>query len=126
MLSKASIYEIKRLGLGIFVLSLLMLLIFIMVFGYYTEFVLGTILGGTASFLNFIFLTISVEKSLDNKNNAKFNMSSGYFLRLLFAGAVIYFAIVSPYINHWSAILPFLFPKIIIMVLSIKDARKGK
>lgn len=126
MLSESSIYEIKRLGIGILVLSLLMFLIFTMFFGYTTSLLLGTIIGSVASYFNFIFLAISVEKSLENAKGAKYNMGSGYFFRLLFIGVVIYFAITSPYINHWATILPFLFPKFIIMFLSLIDARKGR
>ena len=127
MLSKSSIYEIKRLGIGILILSLLMLLIFIVTLGYDNSYLLGALLGAGASYLNFIFLAFGVENSVKrSKNAAKGYMGSGYFLRLAFIAVVIYFAINSPYINHWAAIIPLIFPRIVIMILGIIDSKKGE
>ena len=126
MLSKSSVYEIKRISLGVFILSVIQMIVVIITVGYNNSYLFGTLLGALVAILNFVFLAISVENSVKKSQGAaKGYMGSGYFLRLMFMGLIIYFAINSPYINHWATIIPLIFPRITIMLLGIIDSKKG-
>lgn len=126
MLSKSSVYEIKRISLGIFILSVIQMIVVIITVGYNNSYLFGTLLGALVSILNFVFLAISVENSVKKSQGAaKGYMGSGYFLRLMFMGLIIYLAINSPYIDHWTTIIPLIFPRITIMILGIIDSKKG-
>ena len=95
MLSKSSVYEIKRISFGVFILSIIQMIVVLIAFGYNNSYLFGTLLGASVAILNFVFLAISVENSVKKSQGAaKGYMGSGYFLRLMFMGLIIYFAII--------------------------------
>ena len=127
MLSKSILRDVLRVGIGIYILGVVMVLFFFIfkITGY--EVILGALLGCTYSTLSFLFLAISLETSLSKeKNAAKTSMGTGYTLRLLGAAAMIIWAIKAPYFNYLAAIIPLLFQRIVIMILSFSDTRKNK
>lgn len=104
----------------ILIMSALELLLFF-AFGYFNMAVLyGTALGALVSFLNFLFLAFSIEKSVNKeKKGAQSVMGTSYSLRLIFIAAAVVFAIKSPHINYLSALIPLIFPRIAIMISKV-------
>ena len=125
MLSASSVYELKRMGIGLLICSAVSAVIFSIVLGYQNSILFGTLLGFAVTFLNYFFLAVYIERSVKKKKNAALSaMGGGYFLRMVFIALMIYFAIKSEFINHWAMIVPLIFPRIIIMCLSYADTHK--
>ena len=117
MLSASSVYELKRMGIGLLICSAISAVIFSIVLGYQNSILFGTLLGFSAAFLNYFFLAVYIERSVKKKKNAA--LSAMGFIALM-----IYFAIKSEFINQWAMIVPLIFPRIIIMCLSYADTHK--
>jgi len=127
MLSKTSKRDVLRVSTGIFILGFVMVLFFFIfgITGY--EVILGALLGCSYSSLSFLLLALSLEKSLVKQEKiAGASMSTSYTARLLGAAVMIIIAIKSPYFNHWAAIIPLLFQRIVIMALTIYDNFKKR
>lgn len=109
----------------ILIMSALELLLFF-AFGYFNMAVLyGTALGALVSFLNFLFLAFSIEKSVNKeKKGAQTVMGTSYSLRLMLIAAVVVFAIKSPHINYLSTLIPLIFPRISIMISEVIIKRR--
>lgn len=124
MLSKELYAEVKKMLLCISAMSVAMVIIFA-AFGYFgVAVLLGALLGSVVASLNFLFLALAVEKSVNGNNSPKGAMMSSYSLRLLCIGAAVVFAIKSPYINYLAVIIPLIFPRIIIMLNNLLKKRK--
>lgn len=127
MLSEAVVYELKRMAIGLLIAAAVSFAVFCFIFGYENSILLGTLFGAAVAFLNYFFLAVYIERSVKKKKNAALSaMGGGYFLRMFFIAVMIYLAIKSNYINHWAMIVPLVFPRIIIMILSAMDSRKRR
>ena len=107
--------SIIQIAIGSLILGFVMDIVFFLVGRFDMTVVLGTIVGIICADLNFIFLGITVSKTLNNGKTAYMGVS--YLLRMAFIGAVVVFSIKSPYINYVSAAIPLVFPRVIITVL---------
>lgn len=56
MLSASSVYELKRMGIGLLICSAVSAVIFSIVLGYQNSILFGTLLGFAVAFLNYFFL----------------------------------------------------------------------
>ena len=125
-MSKEVIKEIKKMFFMILIMSALELLLFF-AFGYFNMAGLyGTLLGALVSFLNFLFLGITVEISVKKgKGGAQGAMGLSYTVRLLFIALAVIFAIKSPNINYVAAVIPLIFPRLGIMITKLFNKKKG-
>lgn len=107
-------------------LSILMILIF-WVMGRFTLSVLaGSIYGCFLSCFNFFLLAVTLNKAVDVKNGGKAVVGLSYTGRtvLLLLGAVI--GIVWLKVNAVSLIIPYVFPRIAIGIMQIREIRQGR
>jgi len=129
LLSKPILREVLRVSVCIFALGAIMVLVFAL-FGNFDLTVLwGALLGCVYACINFAHTAKSVERSASagSESAAKMKMMSGYYFRLILAAAVMFWAIKAPYFNMWAAVIPFIFPRISIYIVSIIDRiRRGK
>lgn len=81
--------------------------------------VLGNLLGAFFSVLNFVFLGFTVEAAVNKEEKqAQISIRVSRVLRNLMIGAVVIVSIYAPIFNVWTVALPFLFPKIGIIIRS--------
>lgn len=121
MIGKNLQKEVVKMAIGVFLLSLVMLGIFALL-GYFSyRAVLGALLGWAGCVLNYFFLAVCVEKAADKgEKGAKAYIGGTYTLRMLFIAAVIIVAIKMPlYFNYVATIIPFLFPRFVIMAFNL-------
>lgn len=113
--------------IGLLILGVIMYGVFA-AFGHYDlTVVLGALLGVAAAFANFAVLGMSVQKAVDkDAGGARISMASSYTLRMLMIAAVVVFAIKSPYINYLAAIIPLIFPRIVIMFFNLKKEKSDE
>lgn len=128
MLSKPILREVMRVSVCILALGAIMVAVFALFGKFDMTVLLGAILGCVYACLNFALTAKSVERSAEagSESAAKMKMMSGYYFRLILAAAVMFWAIKAPYFNMWAAVIPFIFPRISIYIISITDRiRRG-
>lgn len=120
--------DILKIFSGIVVLSIVMDIVFFAVGHFDVTVLWGTMLGVACATLNFVFLAITVSMSLSKGKSASGYMGISYLVRLAFIGAVIVYAIKSPYINYVATAIPLVFPRIVIITLQgiLKRTKKSE
>ena len=113
--------QIVQIALGALILSGAELLVYLIIRRMSLSVLLGTLYGCAFTVLSFILLAYFVQKAVDkSENGAKAYMSGAYTLRLLLTAAMVVAAFKIPQINWLAAVIPLLFPRLIIMVLNLK------
>ena len=84
---------------------------------------LGLALGSAGMYCNLLLLRRSILQAV---HNGKTRTLGGYLLRCGVASAVIAAAMLSDSINSVTAVLPFLYPKLIFGFLAISGKHTGK
>ncbi|NLJ91104.1 MAG: hypothetical protein GX323_09420, partial [Clostridiales bacterium] len=80
--------EVITIGIGIVVCSIITMIVFLIIGKYDLSVLLGTVYGGVISFLNFLFLAMTVQKIADMAeqniiDDAKKRMQASYSSRQL-------------------------------------------
>lgn len=125
MIEKNLLNEVKKMALGVFVLSAVMVGIFALC-GFFTiRVVWGALLGASVCVLNYLFLAYCVSKAVDKgEGGAKSYIGGTYTLRMIVIAATIIAAIKLPqYFNYLATAIPFVFPRIVIMIFNLKNKR---
>ena len=114
--------ETKHIAIGTLSLTAIMLLIFAILKKFDYTVLLGAILGSAWAILNFFLLGLTVQKATkENENKSRQVIQLSYSLRLLLTMGVGVLGIFVPIFNWVAVICPFLFPRITIFVMSIKN-----
>lgn len=82
---------------------------------------LGLLLGSAGMYANLLLLRRSVQNAV---YHGRTNTIGGYLLRLAIASAVIGAGLKLPQVSALTAVLPFLYPKLIFGVLAVWMPRK--
>lgn len=117
--------EILRMCIGVSVLSILMIAGFTL-FGRFDMPVLyGALLGTGVTLLNYFLLALSVAHVVNKKDekNAKLFMNISYFLRIILIAATVATAIRFPFFNAVAVVMPFIFERIVIFIIHIRDGK---
>lgn len=125
MLEKNLLKEVYRMAVGVLILSAVSVIVFL-VLGYFDITVIyGTLLGAAVCVLNYFFLALSIQKAVSkSEGGAKGTLGSSYTLRMILIGVTVYAGIKISYFNYVAVIIPFLFPRIIIMAINFIQNRK--
>lgn len=126
MINKNLLKEVVRVGIGVYILTALMILIFLLTGFFSLQVVFGGLLGATVCIFNFYYLACCVEKAMekDDGREARNYVSGSYFFRIIIVAAAIIVAIKLPgYFNYIATAIPFIFPRIVITILNI--GKKG-
>ncbi len=117
--------EIIRMCIGVSVMSAIMIAGFA-IFGRFDLPVLyGAILGTAVTILNYFLLALSVSHVVNKKDEktAKLFMNTSYLFRIIFIAAAVAVAINFPFFNYIAVILPFVFERIVIMIIHMRDGK---
>jgi hypothetical protein len=142
--------ETKKMALGVGVLTVLMIAVFLIIRKFDFTVLLGAILGCAAAVGNFFLMALTVQKVTgdmpvlpkkeeetdeaedeekerplsDEAKQAGKKMQLSFLLRMLMLGAVAVLAITAPVFHPWAALLPMLFPRIVIALRSLFETKQ--
>ncbi len=125
MLSKNLFKEVIKMLIGVFILSFIMVIVFFILNGFDIRVIWGALLGSTVCVLNYFFLALSIENAVSKGDKAKGSMGISYMLRMVFIGISILVAIKLPCFNYVAAVIPFLFPRIVLLISAKKGGDKN-
>ncbi len=140
--------ETKKIACGTGVLTLLMIAVFLILRKFDYTVVLGALLGMSAAVGNFFLMALTVQKVTesmpklpprekseddpdgpedektdpplsDEAKQAGKKMQLSYTLRMLALAAVAALAIAAPIFHPWAALIPLLFPRIVISIMNL-------
>lgn len=118
---KETIYIAAFVGL----LSVLMQAVFLVLSKWDYTVLLGNLLTGAASILNFLFLGITVQKAvLKDEEAAKKTMQASRLYRMLFLLVVVLIGVNVPVFSMWAVLIPLFFPRIAIAFRPMFDKKK--
>ena len=145
----AYLAETKKMALGVGVLTVLMIAVFLVARQFDLSVLLGALLGALAAAGNFFLMARTVQKVTDGMPKlpkrdeeetededskdqpiseeaarAGKKMQLSFLLRLLMMGAVAVLAVKSPLFHPWAALLPMLFPRIVIALRGFFENRQ--
>ncbi|MFQ7292763.1 MAG: ATP synthase subunit I [Monoglobales bacterium] len=126
MLSRETLKSIAIISIGSLLLTAIMLIIFAISRNFNSKVILGGIAGTFYSILNFILLAITVEKMLSKEEKAKANLTAelSYVARFFLTAVFVIWSIKAEYINYLAAIIPIIFPQLIIRIYGFTSIRK--
>ena len=120
MIEKNLLKEVGKMAIGLAVMSALMIGVFALIGQFSYQVIWGTLLGYTVCLLNYLFMAYCVSKAVEKDiNQAKAYISSTYGIRMIIIAITIIVAIRNPqWFNYIATAIPFLFPRIVIMVFN--------
>lgn len=102
------------------VLDVIIWLLSLLIMGFQIAVLLGFVLGSIGMLANLFLLRRSI---LNAVHFGKTRDMAGYLLRCLIASVMIAIGLSSSYVNAITAVLPFLYPKVIFGILSVHKNR---
>ena len=140
--------ETRKMALGVGVLTVLMIAVFLIIRQFDYTVLLGAVLGAAAAVGNFFLMALTVQKVTDGMpvlpkqdegetedeekeqplsdeaKQAGKKMQLSFLLRMLMLGGVAVLAITVPIFHPWAALLPMLFPRIVIALRSLFETKQ--
>lgn len=142
--------ETKKMALGVGVLTVLMIAVFLVIRQFDYTVLLGAALGFAAAVGNFFLMALTVQKVTgdmpvlpkreeeaeetadeekerplsDEAKQAGKQMQLSFLLRMLMLGGVAALAVTAPIFHPWAALLPILFPRIVIALRSLTENKQ--
>ena len=140
--------ETRKMALGVGVLTVLMIAVFLIIRKFDYTVLLGAILGFAAAVGNFFLMALTVQKVTDGMpvlpkqedeeaedeekeqplsdeaKQAGKKMQLSFLLRMLMLGGVAVLAITVPIFHPWAALLPMLFPRVVIALRSLFETKQ--
>lgn len=120
-----SVYkEAFKVSAVIFLLGLIEFIIFTAFLSLRSDIIIGVLYGCAFVSLNFFYLAYSVKKSVTkSENGAKAYMSATYSSRIFLTAVMIFVAAKVEAINIWAAIIPLIFTRIAVFIISLLNKR---
>ncbi|MBE7053344.1 MAG: hypothetical protein E7391_03615 [Ruminococcaceae bacterium] len=110
---------------SVVILSLIMQGIFLILSKWDYTVLLGNLLGGGATVLNFLFMGITVQKAvLCTPDRAKSMIKISQMYRTLFMAVVLIIGVAFKCFNNWAVIIPVFFTRIAVGIRPIIDKNK--
>ena len=118
------IKETKYIAVWVFLLSVLMQAVFLVIGKWEYTVLLGNILSGVSTVVNFLLMGITVQNALSkDEKDAKNTMKVSQAYRFLFLVVVVVLGVTLPCFNTWAVIIPIFFPRIAIFFRPFFDKR---
>ena len=123
-----SVYkDAAKVCLFILLLGVIEFIIFSVFLSLRIDILIGVVYGCAFTCANFFYLAYSVNKSIDKgPAGAKAQMAMSYNARLVLTAIMIIFAATSSAIHFWAAIIPLLFQRVAILIVSSINSRKKR
>ena len=116
---KAILDETRHIAVGVLAADVVMCLVFLLLRQLDYTVVLGALWGSLFSVGNFFFMGLGVQKAMEQADGAKRYMQKNYTLRMMFCVAGMAIGVKVPFFHSVAALIPFLFPKIVIYAMQI-------
>lgn len=122
------IKETEYIALIVLILSMLMQSVVLIAGIWNMTFLLGNILGFLAAVGNFFLMGLTVQKALTkDEDDAKKLIKASQSLRLLMLlGIAVIGYLLDEVFNPFMVVIPFLFPRIAVMLRPLFEKRGGK
>lgn len=118
--------ETQYIGAWALIFSTVMQAVFLVIGKWDYTVLLGNVLGVAAAVFNFLFMGITIQKSLGKEEkDAAQAMRASQSLRMFMLLVVALIGFLVPVFSAWTTIIPFFFPRIAIMIRPFLDKRKG-
>ena len=109
---------------GILILSVLMQAVFLILNKWDYTVLLGNLLSGGASLLNFFLLGLTVQKAVaKSEDDAKKVMQVSRLYRMFFMVVVAVIGVAAPIFSIWAVIIPMFFTRIVIAFRPLLDKK---
>ncbi len=112
---RAVLQETKYIACWMLVLSAIMQAVFLIIGKWNYTVLLGNLLSGAASILNFFLMGLTVQRAVSKEQDAAkttMHFSQLYRTLMLFAVAVV--GVLLSCFNTWAVIIPLFFPRVAI------------
>lgn len=120
------IKETGYIAFWVLVLSALTQSIFLVIGKWDYTVLLGNILSGAISVLNFLLMGITVQRALNkSEEDAKKSVKVSQLYRFLLLVVVVIIGVVLPCFSTWTVIIPIFFPRIAIIFRPLFDKRRS-
>ena len=141
--------QTRAVGVGVCVLTALMVGVFLAVGKFDWTVLTGAVLGAATGIANFFLMALTVQKVTDGMPalpkrdeeetedeekkeqpiseeaaRAGKKMQLSFLLRMLMLGGVAALAVTSPVFHPWAALLPMLFPRIVIALRGLFENKQ--
>ena len=116
---KAILDETRHIALGVLAADVIMCVVFLLLGQFDYTVVLGTIWGSVFAIGNFFCMGLGVQNAMEMEDGAKRYMQKNYTLRMFFCVAGMAVAVKAPFFHSIAALVPFLFPKIVIYAMQL-------
>lgn len=117
--------ETKYIAFWTAVFSVILQTVFIIIGKWDYTVLLGNILSGTASVLNFFLMGIMVQGALEKSpKNMQAAIKASQLCRIILMLAVTVIGAAAPCFDIWTVIIPLLFPRTAIAIRPFLDKRK--
>lgn len=128
MMKSNSVYrDAFKVSLVIFILGLIEFIIFAAFLSPRRDIIIGVLYGCAFTSLNFFYLAYSVNKSVNkDEKGSKAYMAASYNIRLLLTAAMIFIAARTELIHLWAAVIPLIFSRISVHIVSFVSSHKSK
>lgn len=114
----------KQIAIGIAIGDAAALIGFLIAQAFSWQTLTGLLYGSMFSFIGFYLLCRHAQRAVQlDEKGAKRYMTSRYMLRFLLYGAAITVGLLSPWLNSFAVVIPFLFPQIAILVMHVRKRR---
>lgn len=118
---KESLY----IAIWVVILSAIMEAVFLIIGKWDYTVILGNLLAGIISILNFFLMALTIQNAVNKEDKAaKATMKLSQTLRMLMMLVALILGVVLPCFNMWASIIPFFFPRIAITFRGIKKDKK--
>lgn len=126
-INKVILKETKFIGLWVLIFSGLMEAVFLVAGLWDYTVLLGNLLSGIMSIVNFLLLGLTVQKAVNSGDEkyAKNLMKMSQSLRFLMMGVVVGIGAIFDCFNLWATIIPVFFPRIALIIRGIILKKQG-
>ncbi len=126
-IDKVVLKETKYIALWMLILSAVLQSVFLIIGKWDYTVLLGNLLSGGVSVLNFFLMALSVQKAINmDEKDAKAHMKVSATGRMLALFVVAILGAALPIFNIYAALIPLLFPRIGIAFRPLLDKRNAK
>ncbi|MBE7027544.1 MAG: hypothetical protein E7407_00735 [Ruminococcaceae bacterium] len=118
--------ETFYIAVWVIVLSALLQACFIITASWDISVLLGNILSGGVSVLNFFLMGLTVQKAVEkDEKEARNTIKTSQSLRMLMIFAFAAAGAALPWFNTWSILIPLLFPRVAIAMRPFLDKKEN-
>lgn len=126
-IDKVVLKETKYIALWMLILSAILQSVFLVIGKWDYTVLLGNLLSGGASVLNFFFMGLSVQKAVQMEGkDAKQHMKASSAGRTCALFVIAILGVVLPIFSIWTVLIPLLFPRVAIALRPLWDKKNTK